>query len=93
LTHPNFLQKYKGFLKDEAEVWFKTDDQSLFQDSLHYFQNTGFTELDVTDNLDQRNFVDHIMTEYEEKFINQGVQIKFARFKHTPNNSGRLDER
>ena len=31
LTHTRQLQKYKKFLKSGAEIWFKTDDDELFE--------------------------------------------------------------
>lgn len=85
LTHPNFLNRYKTFLKEDAEIWFKTDDDILFMDSLKYFRDTGFNETYLTDDLTQGGFVNNIMTEYEEKFISQGIRIKFGIFKEQNN--------
>lgn len=84
LTHPGFLQKYQAFLKAGAEIWFKTDDDMLFADSLHYFQENGFKELYKTYDLEQSGFGENIRTEYEEKFIGQGIKIKFAMFGNEP---------
>lgn len=81
LTHPNFLKKYQSFIKNGSEVWFKTDDEGLFADSLNYFKNTGFCELYKTYDLYVSGLGENIMTEYEEKFIKQGTRIKFAIFK------------
>lgn len=80
LTHPNFLKMYQSFLKENAEVWFKTDDESLFTDSLEYFQSQGFKEVFKTYNLQESDFEGNIMTEYEEKFLEQGIRIKSAQF-------------
>jgi len=82
LTHSYFLKKYQTFLKNESEIWFKTDDQLLFSDSLEYFKDTGFDELNRIFDLDQSGWQGNIMTEYEEKFINQGIKIKFVMFKN-----------
>ena len=38
LTHTRQLEKYKQFLKDGGEIYFKTDDDGLFNDSLLYFE-------------------------------------------------------
>ena len=38
LTHSRQLEKYKEFLKPESEIYFKTDDDSLFESSLIYFK-------------------------------------------------------
>lgn len=80
LTHPNFLRLYQTFLKTGSEIWFKTDDDLLFTDSLQYFKDTGFKERYRTYDLDQSDFQGNILTEYEEKFNNQGIKIKFGLF-------------
>lgn len=88
LTHPNFLRRYQTFLKQGSEVWFKTDDDMLFTESLKYFRDTGFTELYRTYDLLQSDFLGNILTEYEEKFSNQGIKIKFGQFKKGGRNHG-----
>lgn len=86
LTHPNFLRLYKDFLQQGSEIWFKTDDELLFTDSLKYFEIVGFDELYKTYDLYQSDSQGHnLMTEYEEKFCNQGIKIKFGRFKLVQN--------
>jgi len=81
LTHSKFLILYQSFLKNGAEIWFKTDDESLFIDSRKYFNVGGFNELYITHDLYQSDFNENIRTEYEEKFCEQGISIKFGRFK------------
>lgn len=81
LTHPNFLRIYKTFLNSESEIWFKTDDDLLFADSLEYFKAEGFKEIYKTLDLHQSGFKENIRTEYEEKFSEQGIKIKFGIFK------------
>lgn len=85
LTHPNFLKIYQTFLKKESEVWFKTDDETLFADSLSYFKVAGFTELSRSYDLGHSDFRGNIQTEYEKKFSSQGIRIKFAQFKNQGN--------
>lgn len=82
LTYPNFLRMYQACLKQGSEIWFKTDDDSLFADSLEYFQETGFTEIFKSADLEQSGYQDNILTEYEEKFIQEGIKIKFGQFKY-----------
>jgi tRNA (guanine-N7-)-methyltransferase len=82
LTHPNFLKIYQTFLKIKGEIWFKTDDESLFLDSLEYFNRIGYEELYVTNDLHHSDVQGNIMTEYEEKFLHQGVKIKYGRFSN-----------
>lgn len=42
LTHTRQLEKYKQFLKENGEIYFKTDDDNLFNDSISYFKSSGF---------------------------------------------------
>lgn len=81
LTHPQFLKVYKKLMKNRAEVWFKTDDDELFKDSLKYFESEGYLEKYKTFDLHQSSFTENIMTEYEEKFSSQGIKIKFGIFE------------
>ena len=38
LTHTRQLEKYKEFLKTSGEIYFKTDDDPLFESSLIYLE-------------------------------------------------------
>lgn len=77
LTHVRQLMKYREFLKDNGEIYFKTDDNSLFIDSLTYFKESGFEIIDKTDDLESRpEFWENIMTEHEKMFMEQGIKIK-----------------
>ncbi len=77
LTHTRQLEKYREFLVDGGEVYFKTDDDALFTDSLTYFEECGFKILDKTYDLAScQNFWDNIMTEHEKMFMEQGIKIK-----------------
>ena len=42
LTHIRQLEHYKVFLKKGGEIFFKTDSDYLFEDSLNYFKDSGF---------------------------------------------------
>ena len=77
LTHTRQLEKYREFLKDGGEIFFKTDDDALFTDSLTYFESCGFRILDKTYDLESRpDFWNNIMTEHEKMFMEQGIKIK-----------------
>lgn len=77
LTHTRQLEKYKEFLSEGAEIFFKTDDDDLFNDSLNYFKETGFTIEKITYNLEHENdFWENIETEHEKMFKEQGIKIK-----------------
>lgn len=82
LTHTRQLEKYREFLKDEGEIFFKTDDDGLFNDSLNYFTECGFEILDKTYDLEHTpNFWNNIMTEHEKMFMEQGIKIKALKAK------------
>lgn len=77
LTHTKFLTKYKEFLKPKSQIWFKTDDNGLFVESLDYFKECGFEIKFITYDLHKSDFNKNIQTEYETKFVNLGIKIKF----------------
>lgn len=82
LTHTRQLEKYKEFLKSGAEIYFKTDDDELFIESLTYFKETGFKIEKSTYDLEAENdFWDNIKTEHEDMFMEQGIKIKAAIVK------------
>jgi len=84
LTHSKQLEKYKEFLKPNAEVYFKTDDDGLFESSLIYFEESGFEILKKTYDLHEEPiFERNIETEHEKMFSEQGIRIKalIARLK------------
>lgn len=77
LTHTRQLEKYKEFLAEEGEIYFKTDDDSLFKDSLIYFKECGFKICKQTEDLaSEPDFWDNIETEHEKMFKEQGIKIK-----------------
>ncbi len=77
LTHTRQLEKYKEFLKDNAEIYFKTDDDDLFNSSLIYFEEAGFEIISRTYDLHQEPiFEKNIETEHEKMFSEQGIKIK-----------------
>ena len=41
LTYPRQLINYREFLRDGGEIYFKTDDDDLFRDSLEYVPASG----------------------------------------------------
>jgi len=76
LTHTRQLEKYKEFLKPGGEVYFKTDDDDLFEASLTYFEETGFKIIKKTYDLHSENCLDNVKTEHEEMFSKEGIKIK-----------------
>ena len=65
------------FLKENGEIYFKTDDDNLFNDSISYFKSSGFEIIKNTYDLqDEPEFWDNIKTEHEDMFTEQGIKIK-----------------
>ena len=77
LTHTRQLVHYKEFLKQDGIIYFKTDDDNLFNESIHYLEQTGFKIKKLTRDLKQEpEFWENIETEHEKMFSEQGIKIK-----------------
>jgi len=87
LTHTRFLEKYKQFIKPGTEIWFKTDNRELFDASLEYLNNFGFELLFYTYDLHRSGFEPNVMTEYEKKFTDLGMEIMFLKAKLKDSNN------
>ena len=82
LTHTKQLLKYKEFLKPNAEIYFKTDDDDLFNSSLNYLEEAGFEIYEKTYDLhNDPIFKNNIETEHEKMFSEQGIKIKALKAK------------
>lgn len=75
LTHTRQLLNYKKFLK--GELWFKTDDDELFEESFEYFEEAGYTVKFKTFDLHSENGIENFVTEHEKMFSEEGKKIKF----------------
>ncbi|WP_157455082.1 tRNA (guanosine(46)-N7)-methyltransferase TrmB [Carnobacterium maltaromaticum] len=75
LTSADFIANYESILIPEGEIHFKTDNQGLFEYSLHSFSKYGMILEQVWLNLHESDFEGNVMTEYEEKFSNRGQRI------------------
>lgn len=60
------LEMYKTFLKPDSEIRFKTDDDELFDESLEYFEQSGYEILYLTRDLHASDVTDNIETEHEK---------------------------
>ena len=78
LTHNRQLEKYKQFLVKNGEIYFKTDDDSLFESSINYFKESGFEIIKLTRDLHNEDIFDgkNIITEHEKMFSDEGIKIK-----------------
>ena len=77
LTHTRQLEKYKEFLAKDGKIYFKTDDDELFNESLEYFKEAGFEIEYITYDLHKSDFEGNVRTEHENMFSEQGINIKF----------------
>lgn len=78
LTHERQLEQYKNFLK--GDVFFKTDDDELFNDSINYFERSGYTIKKISKDLSNEemfwNGEKNVETEHEKMFKSEGIKIK-----------------
>ena len=83
LTHPRQLMQYRKMLRPGGKILFKTDDDRLFADSLVYFQLCGFEAEYLTEDLAGSGYQPNYISEHEQKFMAQGIPIKFGIFRMT----------
>lgn len=77
LTYPRKLKMYRDFLTDDAVIYFKTDDDELFEESIGYFEQAGYTIRFITRDLHHSEVTGNIMTEHEKMFSDEGIPIKY----------------
>ncbi|HOP65648.1 MAG TPA: tRNA (guanosine(46)-N7)-methyltransferase TrmB [Bacilli bacterium] len=76
LTDKLFLEKYDEVFKDKKIIKLKTDNDILFSSSIVSLSNYGYMFKEVTLDLKNSN-IENIKTEYEIKFIEKGIKIKY----------------
>lgn len=85
LTHERQLEQYKKFLK--GEIFFKTDDDGLFEATIKSLQRSGYGIEKITYDLaNEENFWNgekNIETEHEAMFKEQNIKIKALIAKYT----------
>ena len=76
LTHRGFLETYKKLLKKGGKIVQKTDDRDFFEFSLEEYRACGFTLDEVSYDLHENGNPEwNIVTEYERKWVEQGLPI------------------
>lgn len=75
LTHPRFLKIYRELMKQGADLHQKTDNPRFFEFSVEALTGSGFALKNVSLDLHNSGFDDNIETEYERKFVSQGLPI------------------
>lgn len=84
MTHKNFLDVYRYVLRDNGEIHMKTDNNDLFEYSLEQLKEDNWDLIMVTRDLHNNQYNEgNVMTEYEERFAEEGKQINklIARLK------------
>lgn len=87
LTSPMFLNRYLKFLKPGSIIHLKTDNHDFFQFTLNTVAQEGHELLFHTFDLYNSGIEDDVMltqTHYEKIFLEQGVAIKYLRFRTSP---------
>lgn len=76
LTHEAFVNRYLQFLNERGEIHFKTDSRTLFEFSLNSFSDMGLRMRNISLDLHGEGIrEDLVLTEYETKFVEQGMAI------------------
>lgn len=75
LTAKPFLQIYSEILKEGAEIHMKTDNKGLFEFSIEQLSSFGFKLKNISLDLHNSDFEGNIITEYESKFVAEGLPI------------------
>ena len=85
LTSPEFLQRYRKIVKPEGILNLKTDSPIMYEFTLHdVVEQQGLPLLYATDDLyanDDNLEVKTIRTFYEQMWLDQGLTIKYIRFR------------
>ena len=75
LTHPRFLEIYRGILKDGGTVIQKTDDKNFYEFSLESYKSSGYKILSECTDLKNNPVEGDVETEHERLFKSQGKNI------------------
>ena len=75
LTSHEFLKRYDLIFKGSKNIIQKTDNIELFAFSIQSLSTFGYVLNFVTLDLHQTKTEDNVMTEYEKKFVSNGVKI------------------
>lgn len=75
LTYRSFLDVYSDILAEKGALYFKTDNQRLFEWTLGEICAYGWLLQNISLDLHHSSFEGNVMTEYEERFSAQGSRI------------------
>lgn len=75
LSYPTRLKEYLRILKEDGTLYFRTDNASLFEDTIEYFKEVDLYDFTIIEPFYSEK-VDYLPpTEYETKFREKGVDI------------------
>ena len=90
LTNNRFIDLYKGILRRDGWLRFKTDDTGLFEYTLSELKlRDDVMDLEFTHDLDASKMLNEhhgISTRYEQMFSEQGERIKYLKFRFKEKN-------
>lgn len=87
LTGPNFLERYRKFLKQDGVVNLKTDSDLMYEFTVETAKEANYPIYYNYDNLYANNDdleVKKIRTYYEQIWLDKGLTIKYIRFGIRP---------
>ncbi|WP_412031604.1 tRNA (guanosine(46)-N7)-methyltransferase TrmB [Metamycoplasma buccale] len=81
LTYKTFLEIYKKILTENGVIYFKSDNDSLYEFTLEQLLEINANIIYKTNDLHASNYLEeNFFTDYEEKFKNIGKKINFIAF-------------
>ncbi|MDC8921166.1 tRNA (guanosine(46)-N7)-methyltransferase TrmB [Metamycoplasma hyosynoviae] len=82
LVYREFLLLFKQVLRDDGTIYFKSDNDGLYEFALEELNAINAKIIFNTNDFHNSNFnIKNHLTEYEEKFKNKGKNINFIAFK------------
>lgn len=78
LTSPLFLDIYRRLLTPDGIIIQKTDNAGFFDYSLEQYRENGFELRNMTRDLHNSEITGNIITEYEQRFLEQGLPICYC---------------
>ncbi len=75
LSSAKFLEMYRKVLSEKGVILMKTDNKDLFEDSVIYFLQNGFTLTEISVDYRRKEHPEDAVTEYEQKFMEEGKPI------------------
>ncbi|VEU62603.1 tRNA (guanosine(46)-N7)-methyltransferase TrmB [Mycoplasmopsis bovirhinis] len=83
LTYKTYLDLYKNLLSKDGEIWFKTDNDKLFNYSIESLKANNWIICAKTTDLHHSKYNENnYQTDYEIKWANQNKNINFLIAKY-----------